>query len=208
MAINLAAKRAAKANRRKAIVAQKRKPEGNTGSFSILLPQAAASPIRECLLADSVFENGMGTLILARGGTMGPVNVAVFLLDAYCLGVKDIVLQTVDAYQLPQLIDKLTGAAPLRAVDPAYARKLLHDLVRWSATFGFQPPREFAAAERLFGSVDPQSCDATFEFGKDGKPFYVSGPTESPATVRRRMNQLLARLGPDGFDYLVGVPSL
>jgi hypothetical protein len=207
MAINLAAKRAAKANRRKAIVAQKRRLEGATGSFSSLLPQAAASPILQCLLADSVFEDGMGMLILARGRTMGPVNVAVFLLDAYCLGVKDMILQTVDSYRLPQLIERLAGAAPLRAVDPAYARKLLYDLVRWAATFGFQPPREFVAAERLFGSIDPQSCDATFEFGKDGKPFYVSGPTESPATVRRRINRLLARLGPDGFHYLVGVPS-
>jgi hypothetical protein len=207
MAINLAAKRAAKAKRRKAIVAQKRRREGATGSFSSLLPQAAASPIRQCLLADSVFKDGMGTLILARGGTMGPVNVAVFLLDAYCLGVKDMILQTVDAYQLPQLINRLAGSGPLRAVDPAYARKLLHDLVSWAATFGFQPPREFVAAERLFGSIDPQSCDTTFEFGKDGKPFYIAGPTEPPVTVRRRMNQLLARLGPDGFHYLVRVPS-
>jgi hypothetical protein len=206
MAINLAAKRAAKANRRKAILAQRRRQERATGSFSSLLPQAAALPIRQCLLADSVFKDGMGTLILARGGTMGPMNVAVFLLDAYCLGVKDLILRTVDYHQLPQLIDRLAGSGPLRAVDPAYARKLLHDLVRWAATFGFQPPREFVAAERLFGSIDPQSCSATFEFGKDGKPFYVSGPTESPATVRRRMNQLLARLGPDGFRYMVAVP--
>jgi hypothetical protein len=206
MATNLAAKRAAKANRRKAIVAQKRTPEGAMGSSSNLLPQAAASPIRHCLLADSLFENGMGTLVLARGGTMGPVSIAAFLLDAYCLGVKDIIHQSVGSYQLPQIIDRLAGSAPLRSVEPAYARKLLHDLVHWAAAFGFHPPREFAAAERLFGSVDPQACDATFKFGKDGKPFYVSGPTASPMTVRRRMNQLLARLGPDGFDYLVEVP--
>jgi len=148
----------------------------------------------------------MGMLILARGGTMGPVSVAVFLLDAYCLGVKDIIHRSVGSSQLPQIIDRLAGSAPLRPVEPAHARKLLHDLVRWAATFGFHPPREFAAAERLFGSVDPQACDATFEFGKDGKPFYVSGPSESPTTVRRRMNQLLARLGPDGFNYLVEVP--
>jgi len=207
MAINLAAKRAAKANRRKAIVAQKRRQEGGTGSFAGPPPQAAALPIRECLLADSLFKNGMGTLVLARGSTVGPVHVAVFLLDAYCLGVKDMFLRTVDSGQLPHFVDRLATSGPLRAVDPAYARKLLHDLVRWSATLGFQPPREFAAAERLFGSIDPQSCDATFEFGKDGKPFYVSGPTESSATMRRRMDQLRARLGPDGFHWMVGVPS-
>ena len=207
MAIDLAAKRAAKANRRKAIVAQKRRQEGATGGVSSLLPHAAASPIRQCLLANSLFENGMGALVLARGGTMGPVQVAVFLLDAYCLGVKDMFLRTVDSHRLPEFVDRLASSGPLRAVDPAYARKLLHDLVRWSGTFGFQPPREFAAAERLFGSIDPQSCDATFEFGKDGKPFYVSGPTESSATVRRRIDQLRARLGPEGFHWMVGFPS-
>lgn len=206
MAINHAAKRAAKAKRRKATLAQKRVQEGAMSSSSSLLFQAVASPVRHCLLTDSLFENGMGTLILARGGTMGPVSVAVFLLDAYCLGVKDIIHQSVGSDRLQQIIDKLAGSAPLRPVEPAYARKLLHDLVRWAATFGFHPPREFAAAERLFGSVDPQACDVKFEFGKDGKPFYVSGPAESPTTVRRRMNQLLERLGPDGFEYLVQVP--
>lgn len=206
MAINIAAKRAAKANRRKTVLAERRRQERATGGSASLLAQAAALPIRHCLLADSLFKDGIGTLVLARGGTIGPVNVAVFLLDAYCLGVKDVFVRTADSYQLPQLIHRLADPTPLRPVDPAYARKLLHDLVRWAAAFGCQPPPEYVAAERLFGSIDPQSCGATFEFGKDGKPFYVSGPTESPATVRRRLNQLVARLGPDGFHFIVEDP--
>jgi len=88
-------------------------------------------------------------------------------------------------------------------VDPSYARKLLRDLVLWSGSLGFQPHPDFATVEPLFGDVDPQACDAAFEFGQGGKPLYMPGPSESPMLVRRRMDQLSRQLGTDGFHYIV-----
>ena len=41
-------------------------------------------------------------------------------------------------------------------------------------------------------------------FGKDGKPFYVSGPHDNVDAI---MNQLLRTAGPDNFEYLADIGS-
>ncbi len=204
-ASNLAARRAAKANRRKAIVAQKRKAEAAGGTPAGEVVRAAALPIRECLCSENLFEIGMGTLVLARGSTVGSVVVGAFLLDTFCRGVKDVMVRTMSAEQFEAYVDKVDDVTPLVPVDPSYARKLLHDLTRWSGSLGFQPHRDFTTAERLFGDVDPQACEIAFEFGQDGKPLYMSGPGDSFSTSRRHVEQLRAQLGPDGFHYITAV---
>jgi len=202
-ASNLAAKRAAKANRRKAIVAQKRKAEAAEGSMAGQVIRSAALPIRDCLVANNLFDVGMGTLILARGTAVGPVLVAAFLLDTFCRGVKDVTLRSMTADQLESYIDMIDDVTPLVSVEPSHARKLLRDLVHWSGSLGFRPHRDFATAERLFGHVDPQAGEAAFEFGQGGKPLYMAGPTESHSEARRQVEQLRQQLGPDGFHYII-----
>jgi hypothetical protein len=49
--------------------------------------------------------------------------------------------------------------------------------------------------------VDASACDVAFRFGRDGKPFYLPGPTESPSLIRRRLEQLQRGLGEGGFDF-------
>ena len=69
MAINMALKRARKAAKRKLVVSQKRKTEELEGSLSARVLRAAQAPIQHCLLTESLFDGGMGTLIVARGAT-------------------------------------------------------------------------------------------------------------------------------------------
>ena len=206
-ASNLAARRAAKANRRKAIVAQKRKAEAMAATPAGQVASAAALPIRHCLLSENLFEVGIGTLTLARGSAVGPVVVAAFMLDTFCRGVKDVMIREMGGEQLEAYVDLLDDVTPMVPVDPAYARKLLRDLTQWAGSLGFRPPREFAVVERLFGDADPMSCDTTFAFGVGGKPLYVSGPTDSSSVIDRDAGRLLEQLGPDGVDYLLAVQS-
>lgn len=62
-------------------------------------------------------------------------------------------------------------------------------------------PREHNAAERLFGDVRADTCDTRFEFGRDGRPFYVAGPTDTAAQVRQRLDRLRRSVGEEGFDF-------
>ena len=202
---NLAARRGAKANRRKAIVAQKRKIEVAEASIAGQAARAAALPIRHCVLTQNLFETGIGTLVLARGSTVGSLVVGIALLDSFCRGVKDVVVRAIEWEQLEAYLDATNEVTPLEPVDPSYARKMLRELVHWSGSLGFHPPRDFAAFERLFGNVDPEACEMTFEFGQEGKPLYMSGPNDSPSLARRHVERMREQLGPDNFDHMVAL---
>jgi hypothetical protein len=79
---------------------------------------------------------------------------------------------------------KLETTGTVEDIDPCYARKLLRHVTAWAATNGVAPHRDFAVLEKLFGDVDADACDLSFQFGHDGKPVYISGPNDSPAQSR------------------------
>jgi hypothetical protein len=203
--VNLAARRGAKANRRKAIVAQKRKAQAVGGTLAGQVARAAAAPICCCLLSQGLFEQGMGTLIIARGDAFGQGVIAGFLLDTFGLGVKDVMFRPFATAKLATYVELLSAATPMVPIEPSYARKLLRDLVLWSGSRGRRPHQDFATVERLFGDVDPQTCEDKFEVGHGGKPFYVGDLSEAPLWVSRPLDQLSAELERGDFDYVGSV---
>jgi hypothetical protein len=201
MAMNIALKRARKAQRRKQVVAQKRRAEALEAGLPARVLRAANAPIQHCFLTKSVFDVGMGTLVLARGATSYNIALSAFLIDVFCLGIKDVTFESIDDDIFEMYMDALDATAPVIRVDPSYARKLLSDLAAWSQSIGFLPHRDFAVVEHIFGDVDADASDAVFRFGRDGKPVYIPGPNDTAAVVRRRIEQLEKHLGDDGYVF-------
>ena len=85
------------------------------------------------------------------------------------------------------------------------ARKLLEEAVAYARSIGFQPHADYLTALRLFGDVAAADSQATFEFGKDGKPFFESGPYDTPERCRRIITTLTNTCGPGNFDFMVGL---
>jgi hypothetical protein len=148
-----------------------------------------------------LFERGNGTLILARRTGVGTIATSLFLLDTYCLGIKDAFFREADAAEFEAMIAACGAETPFADVDPSYARKLLRDLAAYARSIGLEPAAEFAASELLFGDIRADDCNVDFQFGFEGKPLYIPGPTDTPAQIRRRIKQLEQHLGEDGFDF-------
>ncbi|MBI3513441.1 MAG: hypothetical protein HY060_05160 [Proteobacteria bacterium] len=205
MASNIVHRRAAKALRRKALVAAKRRAEN--GGTSLPLPQrvrdVAARPIHSCLMHEGLLERGSGVVILTRAVGTDELAMASFLVDTFCLGVKDAFFRTIAPWDLEACLDDAAAVAtPFVAVEPSFARKLVGDATRYAAGLGLTPHPDFAAIEALFGDVRADDCDVTFPFGRDGRPLYMVGPTESPMQIRARLAQLRRQLGDDGFAFV------
>ncbi len=202
-----AQKRAAKAARRKKLVSERRKAALAESHVSLAtrVRRMAVAPMHSCLMGEALFDTGGGYLVLARKGLDGRVAVAIFLLDTYCVGVKDVILRVDVASTLEPLIQGLDDLQPMVAIEPARARKLLRDLVAWSRSIGLAPHPDFTAAESLFGDVSIDGCNESFSFGKDGKPLLMRGPSDTPARIRQRIEALRRTVGDDGFEYVLEV---
>ena len=198
-----AQRRHAKAVRRKNLLAERRRGgmTGTRGALAEEVRRATAAPLHSCLLQKAVFESGIGMVILTRKTSRHKLALAGFLVDSYCLGVKDAFFREADEAEMEELIDGLETTAPFEAVDPSYARKLLRDAVAYARSLGLAPAADYAAIEPLFGDAAADACDVQFEFGFQGKPLYVPGPTNSPTEIRRQIDHLRRRLGADGFVF-------
>lgn len=198
-----AQRRQAKAVHRKRLLAERRRlgaAEAN-GTLAQQVRRASAAPLHSCFVQSAVFECGAGMVILTRKTGLRGLAMAGFLVDAYCLGVKDVFFRETEEAELETILDGVEETAPLEAVDPSHARKLLRDAVAYARSLGLEPHADYAAVEPLFSDIDPDACDIQFQFGYQGEPFYVPGPSESPTQIRRRLDLLRRRLGDDGFQF-------
>lgn len=174
------------------------------GVLAALLSRAASQPIRDCCTNRDLWENGLGTVLISRQLADENVAFAMFLVDRYCLGVKSAFGNVIpgDVYE-----HRLCG--PFRAefetvnLAPAAARKLLAGAVQYAGNLGFPPDPRYDEAMAIFGEIDPAQCSDTWEYGKNGKPHFVAGPTDTRETCQRIMRTLERACGKDGYDFTV-----
>ncbi len=165
------------------------------------LVEAARGPIESCEIAEEIFSLGMGSVVLARTLPSGLIGASFFLVDVWRLGVKDAFFRVMTREEFEGYMEASSLAQPFVDIDPPRARKLLHDAVAFAASLGFAPAEGFAEAEKIFGDI--AMATETFPFGKDGKPFFAPGPSDSPARVKRILDTLAKHAGQDAVDTMI-----
>jgi hypothetical protein len=170
------------------------------GRFPPVPPEA---PTYECLIPRVLYEYGIGNIVLARELPSGKIATVVFLLDVFCLGVKDVVLGVFGLSEYRERIHRLTADFSYEAVSPATVHSLVEGAVAYARRFGFPPHPDYEAACGIFAGIAPLQADRSFPYGKDGKPFYVSGPRDTLAKSRRVIAMLENACGPGEFDFMV-----
>jgi hypothetical protein len=192
-------RRSAKRKEKKQVLGR----EQNAG-LAERLTQATGFPVLDCWIGDSIEEQGIGWVVLSRQLPDGFVAVASFLVDPYCLGVKG---AWAEVLARPSYDSKYTRKMhrdlPARTAPPAEARKLLEGAVAYARGLGLAPHPDYPKAMLLFGSVDPAESDAVFEFGKDGQPYFIAGPNDTPERCRKIMAILHDTCGPGRFHFLI-----
>ena len=153
---------------------------------------------------DRIFQTGIGQVVICRYKSGGRVETGSFLVDVHCLGVKDAFFRVYQEGDFHE--DCLARYFPdgLPAPKPAaWGRKLVEEAARYAASLGFSPHSDYKKGAKVFGGVDAAECDEEFVFGKGGKPCYVQGPYDGGAKAERILATLRAKLGDDGFHYII-----
>ena len=164
-------------------------------------------PIHEALISEAVQNIRQGTVILSRKSG-GSIAVAVFLVDTGCMGIKSAFGRLMRAKTYGDFLKKFRTSENFVQARPECLRKLVEGALAYAADLGFSPDPDYHWVKALFGNIDSNICTQEFEFGEDGKPFYVSGPNDTPARIRAVMEQLTHRCGgPEGFHFMIASPG-
>jgi hypothetical protein len=124
-------------------------------------------------------------------------------VDFWCLGVKDAFHAEMSETEWREFLQLRLPPEERQAIDPTCARKFIEGAVAYAESIGFAPHRDFRKARRALSGVDKTACSEEFEYGQDGKPFFIAGPSDDEEGVDRILRVLEARCGPGGFHYLV-----
>jgi hypothetical protein len=198
-------KRQKKLERRKAKEKAKKKALAREESrgMAVRLEEAAAAPILHCCTTDVLWDQGMSNVLVSRELNRS-VAYVMFLLDVYCLGVKDVIMGVVPRSRYDwHVYEKLCDQYQLVKLTPEAARKLVEGAVAYAHNLGLAPHPDYHKARLIFGDVDAGSCSEEFVYGKDGKPYFVAGPYDSPWRSKQIIRTLTDRCGPDGFHSLM-----
>lgn len=171
------------------------------------MSQASVVPILHCCAPGVLFEKGMGSVLVSRQLPDGKVAYAVFLVDMYCLGVKDVFVGISPRPRYDRdLYDKMTRQGEWTSLSPECARKLIEGAVQYALDLGLSPHPDYRVASRIFGDIQAEACAEQYTYGKDGKPFFIASPNDDTFRCEAILRTLHSRCGPDGYHYLMPVP--
>lgn len=115
----------------------------------------------------------------------------MFLVDLYCLGVKDAFANAqVPRWEYERTVRPacFAGARP-RVMEPTLFHQVVYGAIEYAASLGFRPHRDFELASSV---LDPRSSvppHPDLRCGKDGKPFSVSGSDGNVAWILRTLER-------------------
>jgi len=152
--------------------------------------------------------DGVATLVVARRHRPQRVSVCGYLVDVYCLGVKNALgPKVMNDRDLPDFLDTFFDVftslgGPIEA-PLELARHLVWGAVDYARGLGFEPHRDFPPTAGHLGTRQESSA---ITFGRDGVPFFVQGPHDDPARVIRTLKRSVGD-GNFHFSTVVTAPG-
>jgi hypothetical protein len=206
-------KKGEKKRQQKALVRRTKRREAQRTARSamasiplFLIRQAHRYPIEGCWTQKDWQESGLAVVVIARRQPDGLLIFGDYLVDHFCLGVKDCFVRPdvpPSRFYNEYLPKMIPGRVPLE-ISADLAHELIYGSIEYAGQLGFRPHPDFKLAQQVLDPPDQHPRSGAVTFGKDGKPFYISGPYDNVDAI---MRQLLRTAGPSNFHYLAHIGS-
>jgi hypothetical protein len=144
---------------------------------------------------------GLVSVLIARRHRFDKVSMCGYLTDVYCLGVKNVIgPEITEELALRQFLPTYYTAYPHGWQDAPIelAQHLVFGAIAYARSLGFEPHATFTHAADHLGVWEGPSA---ITFGRNGKPFYLSGPHDNPRKVIKTLEHAVGP--PPTFDYVI-----
>ncbi len=188
---------------------KERKKRANQEKYSQRTPEqnirhAREYPIFECFVNKDWREKGHATVLLSRQQDDGDILFGVYLVDLYCLGLKNTYCNanfSTLVYEW-QVKERVFGDQEMEECSPHLAHAIIYGGIDYAANLGFSPQKDFDMSRFVLDAKDSFTDLPKVEFGREGKPLYIAGPDDD---VNGIMKKLKERVGEDNFTFIIPV---
>lgn len=183
-------------------MAKKKTAKGGQAPFSekkYIRERARKLEIGTCYRTTDMFEYGEGHVIVTRRHTGGNVTVGFYLVDLYCVGVKDTYYHFgLDPLELDGMIEHY-GMFETCSYEEAH--NLIYGAIEFAEEAGIKPHKDFALTQYILEEDDENVPLIEYEFGRDGRHFLM---VHTRLEASRYLPLLNKNLGEGNFDYIIG----
>ncbi|MCX6268059.1 MAG: hypothetical protein NTW16_11970 [Bacteroidetes bacterium] len=163
--------------------------------------------IGNCYINHDWRETGFAMIIVSRYHINGNITHASFMVDLYCLGVKEAFwCFNQDPLDFDRFVEKVRseGEYSLRFAIAEYrlVHNIIYGAVEFAGEYGFPPHKSFELAKHILEEDDEHVKLIEIEFGYKGKPLYISGPDKPAPEQNRVLAHLDRTIGRDNFYFI------
>lgn len=184
-------------------MAKKNKKKQQTGQ-QFLSPEqfmkqrARSLEIGTCYVSDDMTECGEGYVFVTRRHTGGKVSMAMYLVDTYCIGVKDSFFRLrLEEDELEEMLDR---APDIRECSYEEAHNWVYGAIAWAEEAGIEPDKSFAVTKYMLEEDSDDIPLIEYEFGRDGKHLLMAN---SNLEASRYIPLLKKNLGEGNFAFTI-----
>lgn len=141
----------------------------------------------ECLIQSGYQEAGIANICVVRQQPNLKFTYGVYLLDIFCMGLKN----TTYKFNVPYTeVELFKNRVPfdLEKISFEKARTIILGGIDYAKKLGFSPQSDWSKSKYIIESERSYIDD--FEFGLNGKPYYVQGPNDNPSEIMKTLGDL------------------
>ena len=155
--------------------------------------------IGKCYVSDDIEAMGEGHVIVTRKHTGGKISMAVYLVDIWCVGVKDSFYRLrLEDYEFEDMIG--TYHFGLRECSYHEAHNWIYGAIAFAEEAGIKPDKSFIVTQYMLEEDDDNIPLIEYEYGKNGKHTLV---THSRLEASRYLPLLEKNLGEGNYDFIL-----
>ncbi len=158
-------------------------------------------PFSDCFICEGWKETGMATVFIVKQMPSGKFIFASYLIDIYCLGVKNSMYRfNIYANEIEDIKAKFEPqVGRMVKADIVFLHNLIYGAVDYAEELGFHPENSFKITENL---LNPDLIDdgiETIEFGSGGQPYFFAGLHDN---VRKILDTLDKNVGSGNYLFV------
>lgn len=162
--------------------------------------RARKLPIDKCFINSDWQESGLAQILVIRNRPDGNYVFGVYLVDVFCLGLKDSFCNNdASSEKLQEVMLYTFGIRPREEISYNEAHNIIYGAIAFAEEAGIPPIKDFDLTQYVLEEDTEDIPLIEYEFGKDGKYYLICG--EAYPRDKMFIEPLKKRLG-DKFNYI------
>lgn len=173
------------------------KKQGAITPEKFIRTKARLLPLWKCYINESWYDMGKGSLIIARRHSNGNVTCGFYLIDLFCVGMKDsFYLYNIPGNEFENVLDEMSEKEDLLEIEYSLAHNIIYGSMDFADSFSFKPHKSFQLTKYILEDDQQDIEYISIPFGIDNKPAVVVSSRDPKLKI---INHLKKTVGEDNF---------